>query len=89
MAKLPAPYVCDFDSTQKKESNHWFLVHLDPFVFWLTAWENGDPDETGVKHACSEQCVGKAFNQWAEMRRTAAAEAPNPTIGHEEEPTHV
>lgn len=70
MAKLPAPYICDFDGTQKLETNAWWLIQADPLNFCVRAWEDGNPDLEGVQHACSEQCLGRALNQWAEARRS-------------------
>jgi hypothetical protein len=70
--KLPNPYACDFHGSQflKGESNGWFLVECPANgQFTVCAWKDGDPDAGGVKHACSEQCVGKAMNTWFADRR--------------------
>lgn len=66
--KLPNPYRCDFCPVTKGENNHWYLVFLAPLDFNVAPWSEG-PDEGNPKHACSEQCVGKALNQWFEDRR--------------------
>lgn len=84
--KLPSPYICDECGTQKKESNHWWVLTLrgrsyngSEFVnaFVLLPWE--EPDAMGVRaHLCSESCATKALSKWMASLQNPA---PGPAHG--------
>lgn len=90
--KLPSPYICDECGTQKKESNHWWMLargrsyHTKEFrtAYVLLPWE--DPDGADVTaHLCSESCATKALSKWMASLQRANAQFKKPcsTCGEE------
>jgi hypothetical protein len=85
--KLPSPYVCDECGTQKKESNHWWLVvplsmlsatvrDYDARVFIIAVWSPALAESQGVAHLCSESCATKALSKWMASLQSPRSDDP-------------
>ena len=77
MAKIDHPYVCDECSTQKKPSNGWFLLYVNPATHGVTTdpWDDEKAEANGVKHLCGISCVLKvAGRELAKVYNTTEAE---------------
>lgn len=60
-------YGCDYCSTQKAESNHWFVRCPSDQGFLLYRWDKvaqEEIDAPGNEHICSESCASKALSRW-------------------------
>ena len=85
--KLPSPYICDECGTQKKESNHWWLLTIFECEtgdkFEIGPW-NEDDVQDGVKHLCSESCATKALSKWMASFQSANEQLAQPVETAEE-----
>jgi hypothetical protein len=54
-------YTCDVCGTQKKESNHWFVL-FSPF--YLSTWTNEAQNVEDAVHICSSQCAHKKLEEF-------------------------
>jgi hypothetical protein len=71
---IPSPYICDECGTQKKESNHWWLLIPDwgdRNSFVLMPWSSLYVDGLDVKHLCSESCATKQLSKWMQSLQSA------------------
>ena len=80
--KLSSPYKCDYCDNMKGETNHWWLLLVNP-SFELHPWDENFLDAKGVEHICSQACAAKALSSWmslvsikAVMAKALGAETP-------------
>ena len=66
----PTVPTCDECGAQKKETNHWWAMHVRPAHLnfpagiELTTFEDCPGLEGTVLDLCSEQCVTRAIGKW-------------------------
>lgn len=65
---------CDVCGTEKKQTNHWFVVHEQGGEFRLSGWNSRIRTRTGSKHLCGQTCLHKLVDEF--MARTISARAP-------------
>ena len=64
--KLSSPYKCDYCDNMKGETNHWWLLLVNP-SFELHPWDENFLDAKGVEHICSQACAAKALSSWMSL----------------------
>ena len=67
-------YACDICGKQKGDVNHWWMY--DPpkgpqQCFGIWEWDNDCA--AGLKHACGQECVIKAVNEWMQGQGSLSA----------------
>ena len=77
-------YRCDVCNRVKQESNHWFIVKLDPkvvFEVWFWADMNIEPvpytfvdQPVAPMHICGEECLHKKLNEFLQSRSIVTKE---------------
>lgn len=66
---------CDACGTDKKETNHWWVLWIDEAGFHADRLRTVEGD-LPVKHACGSGCANKMFMRWM---ATGKMEAEKPT----------
>jgi hypothetical protein len=88
MARLPAPYVCDYCGVQKRESNHWWFsykISASFPQFSLRAWDDERASQGDVEHICGQECAQKALAKYMASVDSANAGKPQPANESQEE----
>jgi hypothetical protein len=63
-------YACDECGTQKRQTNHWWLLWVGvcrsgpPDAFYLIPWDEKKAATDDHEHLCGQECVGRALAKW-------------------------
>jgi hypothetical protein len=64
-------YSCDVCGTEKKQTNHWFVVREVSEELRVSGWNSRNRERPGVKHMCGQACVHKLVDDF--MARSISA----------------
>lgn len=59
-------FACDECGTQKKETNHWYMLYSqngEGTLISVSAWDK-ELEKGNVYHACGRNCVLAMMNRW-------------------------
>jgi hypothetical protein len=62
---------CDICATEKKQTNHWFVVSEQAGELRVSGWNSRNRLRAGMKHLCGQTCLHKLVDEF--MARTLAA----------------
>jgi hypothetical protein len=63
MLKLTA--TCDVCKAERKQTNHWWLVHIDDGGFHIAPWDDKKAKRKGMKHVCGQGCLQGMQDKWS------------------------
>ncbi len=68
-------YTCNICPTERQESNHWFLLHIDKVngALRLMPWAGFNPESADVQHLCGQACVIQAVQKWMGVQQGQSA----------------
>lgn len=75
---------CDICATEKKQTNHWFVVSEQGGELRVSGWNSRNRLRPGMKHLCGQICLHKLVDEF--MARTLAMRAQSGAL--EEHPVH-
>ena len=61
---------CDICATEKKQTNHWFVVSEQGGELRISGWNSRNRLRPGMKHLCGQTCLHKLVDEF--MARTIA-----------------
>jgi hypothetical protein len=61
---------CDICATEKKQTNHWFVVSEQAGELRVSGWNSRNRLRPGMKHLCGQTCLHKLVDEF--MARTLA-----------------
>ncbi len=64
---------CDICATEKKQTNHWFVVSEQGGELRISGWNSRNRLRPGTKHLCGQTCLHKLVDEF--MARTIAVRA--------------
>ena len=78
---------CDICKSEKKQSNHWYVVYEQGGELRLSGWSSRQRTRPGARHLCGQSCVYKLVDDFMaqlfamrgagqESRETAATKCP-------------
>jgi hypothetical protein len=67
---------CDICGTEKKQTNHWFVVHDQGGELRVSGWNSRNRLRPGSKHLCGQTCLHKLVDEF--MARTLALPVQQP-----------
>lgn len=62
-------YTCDQCGAERKETNHWFVVLVQPLALNVRLWEKAPRqvmNHKEAKHICGRECLCVLVSQWTE-----------------------
>jgi hypothetical protein len=69
---------CDICGTEKKQSNHWFVVHDQGGELRLSGWNSRNRLRPGTKHLCGQTCLHKLVDDF--MAKALAMRQPQSAV---------
>lgn len=67
-------YVCSMCTTERKETNHWFLALIFTDVLHVSNWKPELADRNDVHKLCGDECLGKFVAKYAAAARQLSYE---------------
>jgi hypothetical protein len=77
---------CDICGAEKKQTNHWFVVHAHAGELRVSGWTAQGKLRTGSKHLCGQTCLHKLLDEFIAGNMTNRVPAPVPDGMQIEEP---